>query len=214
VSNRAPVSGSNTNARRAAKRATLAEAAAARAKARQRRQVILGALVAVLVIGLSVVLVVVLGGGSKKKNPPVAGPVVASAPSAASAAPAVSLDPALSKKPTVNGSGAKPTKLVVKTLVEGKGPAVKSGQTINVNYVGVSMTTSKEFDSSWSRNQPFSFKIGGGSVIPGWDQGLLGVKVGSRVQLDIPTDLAYGSNPQSADVAGPLRFVVDVLSAQ
>jgi peptidylprolyl isomerase len=51
-------------------------------------------------------------------------------------------------------------------------------------------------------------------VIQGWDQGLLGVKVGSRVQLDIPTDLAYGSNPPSSDTSGPLRFVVDVLSAQ
>jgi peptidylprolyl isomerase len=213
VSNRAPVRGNNTNARRAAKRAALAQAAAARTRARQRRNVILGALAAVLVIGLSVVLVIALGGGAKKKKPTVAGPAVVPSAAVASVAPAVSLEPALAKKPAVNGSGTKPTKLVVKTLVEGKGPAVKSGQTINVNYVGVSMTTGKEFDSSWSRNQPFSFKIPG-SVIQGWNQGLLGVKVGSRVQLDIPTNLAYASNPPSADVAGPLRFVVDVLSAQ
>ena len=90
----------------------------------------------------------------------------------------------------------------------------RAGQTLSVNYVGVSMTTGKEFDSSWSRNEPFSFQVGTGSVIQGWDQGLVGVPVGSRVQLDIPTDLAYGANPPSQDVAGPLRFVVDVLSAQ
>jgi peptidylprolyl isomerase len=211
VSNRAPVRGSNTNARRAAKRAALAQAAAQRRRTRRRRQAILGALAAVLVVGLAVVLIVTLGGGSTKKQPKLAGPVAASA---GSPAPAVSLDPALAKKPAVNGSGAKPTTLVVKTLVPGAGPAVKAGQTISVNYVGVSMTTGKEFDSSWSRNQPASFSIGTGNVIKGWDQGLVGVKVGSRVQLDIPTDLAYGSSPPSADVSGPLRFVVDILSAQ
>jgi peptidylprolyl isomerase len=76
------------------------------------------------------------------------------------------------------------------------------------------MTTGKEFDSSWKNNQPASFAIGVGQVIKGWDQGIVGQKVGSRVQLDIPKDLAYGDNPQSADVAGPLRFVVDILKAQ
>ncbi len=113
----------------------------------------------------------------------------------------------------VNGSGPKPTKLVVKTLIEGKGPVVKAGQTISVNYVGVSMTDGKEFDSSWKSNQPASFSIGVGQVIQGWDQGIQGQKVGSRVQLDIPAALAY-PNPTNGQPAGPLRFVVDILSAQ
>jgi peptidylprolyl isomerase len=215
VSNQAPVRGSRTNARRAAKRVALAKAAEERARARRRRQALLGALVAVVVAALIVGLALALGG--KKKKPPVAGPAaVASAAvesPAASPAPAVSVPAALSKKPVVNGAGAKPAKLEVKTLIQGTGPAVASGQTINVNYVGVSLTTGKEFDSSWSRNQPFSFQVGAGNVIKGWDQGLVGVKVGSRVQLDIPTELAYASNPPSQDVSGPLRFVVDVLSA-
>lgn len=220
MSERGPVRASNTNARRAAKRAALAKAAADRTRARRRRQAILGVVVAVVVVALIVIPVVLLSGkkkpastGSQPTATAAAPGATASAP-AASPAPAVSLDPALSKKPAVNGSGAKPTKLVVKTLVKGKGAPVRAGQTLSVNYVGVSMTTGKEFDSSWSRNEPFSFQVGTGSVIQGWDQGLVGVPVGSRVQLDIPTDLAYGANPPSQDVAGPLRFVVDVLSAQ
>jgi peptidylprolyl isomerase len=101
----------------------------------------------------------------------------------------------------------------VTPLVEGKGEAAKAGQKISVNYVGVSYTTGKEFDSSWSRSEPFSFTLGQGQVIKGWDQGLVGVKVGSRVQLDIPSDLAYGDNANGGSPTGPLRFVVDVLSA-
>lgn len=220
MSERGPVRASNTNARRAAKRAALAQAAAERTKARRRRQAILGVLVAVVVVALIVIPVVLLGGKKKPASSAAGASASASAPaasasaSAASPAPAVSLDPALSKKPVVNGSGAKPTKLVVKTLIKGKGAPVQAGQSLTVNYVGVSMTTGKEFDSSWARNQPFTFQVGAGQVIPGWDQGLVGVPVGSRVQLDIPTDLAYQSSPPSQDVAGPLRFVVDIRSAQ
>ena len=84
-----------------------------------------------------------------------------------------------------------------------------------MNYVGVTFADGKEFDSSWGEGkQPFSFALGTGNVIKGWDQGLEGVKVGSRVQLDIPADLAYGDNPSGGQPAGALRFVVDVLSAQ
>lgn len=118
-------------------------------------------------------------------------------------------DPALGTKPKTTKGGDKLDKLTVATLIEGKGAAVKSGDTIKVNYVGVSYTSGEEFDSSWSRSQAFDTAIGVGQVIPGWDQGLVGVKVGSRVQLDIPSELAYGDNGQ---VPGPLRFVVDVLA--
>jgi hypothetical protein len=65
----------------------------------------------------------------------------------------------------------------------------------------------------WSRSEAFSFQVGAGNVIKGWDQGLIGVKVGSRVQLDIPADLAYGDNPSGGQPAGALRFVVNVLTA-
>ncbi|MFG2040667.1 FKBP-type peptidyl-prolyl cis-trans isomerase [Dactylosporangium sp. NPDC048998] len=96
--------------------------------------------------------------------------------------------------------------------VAGAGAAAQAGQTITVNYVGVTLADGKEFDSSWNRSQPLSFALGGGNVIQGWDQGLVGVKVGSRVQLDIPAALAYGDNPRSGAPRGALRFIVDVLS--
>jgi peptidylprolyl isomerase len=106
------------------------------------------------------------------------------------------------------------TTLGVQTLITGTGAAVASGQKVTVNYVGVAFNTGEEFDSSWKAGgAPFPFTLGQGGVIPGWDQGLVGVTVGSRVQLDIPADLAYGETPQAGYPAGALRFVVDVLSA-
>jgi peptidylprolyl isomerase len=105
------------------------------------------------------------------------------------------------------------TELKKTTLIEGKGAAVQQGQTISVNYVGVNYGDGKEFDASWKKSEPFSFAVGTGGVIQGWDQGLIGVKVGSRVQLDIPSAMAYGDNPGGGRPAGALRFVVDVLSA-
>lgn len=123
-------------------------------------------------------------------------------------------DPALQTKPTVTAGTTELTKLTVNTIIQGTGAEVKSGQNLSVNYVGVSYTTGVEFDSSWKNGSPFSFAIGNGGVIKGWDQGLIGVKVGSRVQLDIPTELAYPEEPAGSATSGPLRFVVDVLSAK
>jgi peptidylprolyl isomerase len=123
-------------------------------------------------------------------------------------------DPALKTKPVVKAGSGTLAKLTVTPLVKGKGPAVKAGQRITVNYVGVTYAGGQEFDASWQRSEPFSFTLGGGEVIPGWDQGLVGATVGSRVQLDIPADLAYGENPQGGAPGGPLRFVVDVLAVQ
>jgi peptidylprolyl isomerase len=80
-----------------------------------------------------------------------------------------------------------------------------------VNYVGVSYLTGAEFDASWNRSDPFVFQLGENQVIDGWDQGLVGVKEGSRVQLDIPSELAYGDNGR---LPGPLRFVIDVLAVR
>jgi peptidylprolyl isomerase len=122
-------------------------------------------------------------------------------------------DPALSKKPAVTAGTGTLSQLKATTLIQGTGATVQSGQTVNVNYVGVTYADGKEFDSSWSRSEAFSFQVGTGNVIKGWDQGLIGAKVGSRVQLDIPADLAYGDNPSGGQPAGALRFVVDVLSA-
>jgi peptidylprolyl isomerase len=210
-----------TNPRRAAKRAALKKAAEERARTRRRRQWLLAGLGGVAAAGIIVLLVVVIGHATKHKPglPSAASQVsapaslpAASAATSESPAPQVSVPAALAKKPVVTATGAKPTKLTVNTLVAGTGPAVKNGQTLTVNYVGVAFSDNKEFDSSWKGGQPFSFQLGG-QVIQGWNQGLQGVKVGSRVQLDIPSNLAYGDDASGGAPAGPLRFVVDVLAA-
>jgi peptidylprolyl isomerase len=132
-------------------------------------------------------------------------------------------DPAL---PKVTGDGATlavampsgpaPTALVVKTLVEGTGPAVVKGKKIVVQYLGALWDGGKVFDASWQRGGvPIAFSIGTGNVIAGWDEGLVGVKAGSRVLLVIPSDKAYGDagRPPTIPAKAPLVFVVDVLGA-
>jgi peptidylprolyl isomerase len=110
-------------------------------------------------------------------------------------------------------SGAAPTSLVVKDLITGTGPEAKAGQTVTVNYVGVLFHGGKEFDASWKRNEPFSFPLGKGGVIPGWDQGVVGMKVGGRRELVIPAALAYGAkgSPPTIPPNAPLVFVIDLL---
>jgi len=102
---------------------------------------------------------------------------------------------------------------VVEDLIEGTGPAAESGQEVSVQYVGVDYKTGKEFDASWDRGQPFTFQLGAGMVIPGWDQGIEGMKVGGRRQLTIPPELAYGPQGQPPVIApnATLVFVVDLI---
>jgi FKBP-type peptidyl-prolyl cis-trans isomerase len=208
--------------RREVKRRNKQAAAARRRPAQRRRQL--------RIIGLSGLAVVVVIGlawwlfAGRGSNKPAATSASASASAAAcptsAASPAPTLpfpgvpagaDPALKTKPVVTKGEGDLTELKVKTLIEGKGPATKTCQSLVVNYVGVNYKTGEEFDSSWKNSQTFTVTIGAGQVIKGWDQGLVGVKVGSRVQLDIPPDLAYGEGTEPTK--GPLRFVVDVLSA-
>ena len=120
----------------------------------------------------------------------------------------------LASKPAVTvPSGAAPTKLVTKEIIVGTGPEAKAGDSVTVNYVGVLYKGGKEFDSSWKRNEPFTFTLGKGQVIPGWDQGVAGMKVGGRRELIIPAELAYGKNgsPPTIPPNSPLVFVVDLL---
>jgi peptidylprolyl isomerase len=121
----------------------------------------------------------------------------------------------LSKEPKVTPpSGPAPTKLETKELIVGTGAEAKAGDTVTVNYVGVLYKGGKEFDASWKRNEPFSFTLGKGQVIPGWDQGIPGMKVGGRRELIIPAELAYGAkgSPPTIPPNAPLIFVVDLLS--
>lgn len=110
-------------------------------------------------------------------------------------------------------SGAAPRKLVKQDLEKGTGPAVKAGDQIEVNYVGVTFKDGKEFDSSFNAGEPFRFMLGAGEVIPGWDRGLEGMRVGGRRRLTIPPGLAYGAEG-SPPAIGPnetLVFVIDLL---
>jgi peptidylprolyl isomerase len=118
-------------------------------------------------------------------------------------------------KPKVKVPGGKPPKkLVIKDLIPGTGPAAKAGDAITVNYIGVNFKGGAMFDNSYDRGQAFPFQLGGGKVIPGWDQGLVGMKVGGRRQITIPPSLAYGPQGQPPTIKPneTLVFVVDLLS--
>lgn len=106
-----------------------------------------------------------------------------------------------------------PTTLVVGDLKKGSGKTAKAGHEVKVQYVGVNFATGEEFDSSWSRNEPFIFKLGAGMVIPGWDQGVQGMKVGGRRELIIPPALGYGASgsPPAIPPNETLVFVIDLL---
>jgi peptidylprolyl isomerase len=120
----------------------------------------------------------------------------------------------LASEPKVNPpGGAAPKTLVVKDLVAGTGTEAKAGQAVTVNYVGVLFRGGKEFDASWKRKEPFTFTLGRGQVIKGWDKGVAGMKVGGRRELVIPAALAYGSkgSPPSIPANAPLVFVIDLL---
>ncbi len=119
-----------------------------------------------------------------------------------------------SKKPVVTvPKGAPPKQLESKELVEGSGAEAKSGDEVTVQYVGVNYKNGQEFDSSWSRNEPFTFTLGAGEVIPGWDQGVEGMKIGGRRELIIPPNLAYGEAGAPPAIAPneTLVFVIDLL---
>lgn len=113
-------------------------------------------------------------------------------------------------------SAAPPKKLEETELIEGTGAEAKSGDEVTVQYVGVNFENGKEFDSSWSRSEPFSFTLGVGEVIPGWDQGVEGMKVGGQRQLVIPPELAYGETgaPPAIGPNETLVFVVDLVAVK
>ena len=144
-----------------------------------------------------------------------AGPTGTAVASSGATLPTVS--GGLTTKPVITiPKTAAPTALSTTTLIQGSGAVTASGDELVVQYIGEIWATGKEFDSSWSRNQPAGFSIGVGQVIPGWDKALVGVKVGSRLLLVVPPADGYGPTGQSAaGISGTdtLVFVVDVLGA-
>ena len=157
-----------------------------------RRLIIIG----VFLVGLVVAVIVATGGGDDSGE---------------------AFDPDSISKPEVEvPDGPPPKELEIDDITEGEGTEAQAGDTLTMQYVGVNYSNGEEFDTSWDKPEPFSFQLGAGSVIPGWDQGIVGMKVGGRRQLIIPPELGYGAQGQPPDIPPDetLIFVVDLLDAQ
>ena len=118
------------------------------------------------------------------------------------------------QQPTVTvPTGAPPTQLQSSDLIAGTGPAAKAGDSVTVQYVLATYSTHKVSSSRRGPVQPFTFTLGQGQVIPGWDQGVAGMQVGGRRELIIPPSLGYGAQSPGAGIAAndTLVFVVDLL---
>jgi len=183
---------------------------------RRRRRIVVGSLLAVALIGL---LIYAKTGGNKKTT--VATATTTSTSTTAAALPSVAGKPCVAlADPLPTGApdvpvqvGPPPTGLISQDLKPGTGADVTADETLTVNYIGVSCSTGKIFDSSWSRGKTATFPLS--QVIPGWTQGLPGMKVGGERLLGIPADLAYGSSGRPPTIAPDeaLWFVVDVVDA-
>jgi len=109
--------------------------------------------------------------------------------------------------------GPPPADLVVEDITVGTGEEARAGQTATVHYVGVAHSTGEEFDASYNRGAPFQFQLGAGRVIAGWDQGVVGMKIGGRRKLVIPPHLGYGARGAGSAIKPneTLIFVVDLV---
>ena len=119
------------------------------------------------------------------------------------------------EKPVITvPQGPAPDELLIEDLIVGEGEEATAGVQVSVDYAGISWSNGREFDASWNRGSHFTFGLGAGQVIPGWDQGVQGMKVGGRRRLTIPPAMAYGPSG-AGGVIGPnetLIFVVDLRS--
>jgi FKBP-type peptidyl-prolyl cis-trans isomerase FkpA len=150
---------------------------------------ILVVIASIAVIGLIIGSIIVLRGGGPTKS---------------SASPT----------PSVAASASPAGTLTSTDEVVGTGDEAVAGKTVTVNYVGT-LTDGTKFDSSYDRNQPFDFQLGGGQVIKGWDQGVVGMKVGGKRKLVIPPDLGYGAQANGKIPANStLIFEVELLGVK
>jgi len=198
-----------------------ARAAQQKAAERRKRLIAAGAIVAVL--GLIAVLVFVIAGGDDDTTEVATGDDTNTslttapepAPGSAAGKPCVkTADPIPPGAPEVPvKEGPPPEELVMEDLSEGTGAVVPANSTITVNYIGVACSTGKIFDYSYGK-EPATFPLSG--VIPGWTQGIPGMKVGGKRLLGIPSALAYGPQGSGQDIGPdePLWFVVEVLDAK
>jgi peptidylprolyl isomerase len=157
------------------------------------------------------------GGDSGASQGPI-GPQAPSAGSSCVSAPPTAESVAgttdLTKKPQIEvPDSPPPCNLVVGDIVQGTGAAAKPGDQLTMKYVGVLYSNGRQFDASWDSGSTYPFTLGAGQVIQGWDQGMVGMKVGGRRQLIIPPALAYGDRDQGPDLPAnsTLIFVVDLV---
>lgn len=159
--------------------------------------------------------VLAAGCGSSSSDTETSAQPSATATPTGTATPSATAAPTASKPKVRVPKGKPPKRLVKKDLKVGTGPVAQPGQTVTVQYVGVAYKTRKQFDASWDRGQPFTFPLGAGQVIPGWDRGVAGMRVGGRRELIIPPDLAYGADgPPPIGKNATLVFVIDLLGVQ
>lgn len=165
---------------------------------------------ALLALTLSSTLLIAACGGDKSSTTT----DVSTTDALASAADSETSDPAdLIDEPTISLPTETPTELVITDITEGEGEAAIEGSTVYVYYVGVLTQDGKRFDGNYGGN-PFAVTLGSGAVIPGWEQGLIGIKSGGQRQLDIPADLAYGSAGSGEDIPpdSAISFIVNAVA--
>ncbi|MDX2085718.1 MAG: FKBP-type peptidyl-prolyl cis-trans isomerase [Candidatus Melainabacteria bacterium] len=125
---------------------------------------------------------------------------------------------AFAETPATNTEGFESRSSGLKVLdeTEGQGTVAESGKYVTVHYTGTLFPSGKKFDSSVDRGDPFSFRLGMGRVIPGWEEGVVGMKVGGRRVLIIPPELAYGASGVSPVIPpnATLRFEVELLEVK
>jgi peptidylprolyl isomerase len=152
------------------------------------------------------------GGGSSADSTQDTGTQTATSPADAEEALKDTSTKPVIPKPT----GSPPRRLVKEDIVKGEGPGAKKGDTVVVNYVGMNFSNGLEFDASWDSGAPFPVQLGTGSVIAGWERGLIGIKKGGRRKLTIPPELGYGAQgyPPSIPPNETLVFVIDAVSIE
>jgi peptidylprolyl isomerase len=180
-----------------------------------RRFLVLGVMAAGLLLGACGSSSPSSSTSSTPSGSPTASGSPTTSATAAANPPTVSGATDLKTEPVIGpGSSPAPSSLETKDLVVGTGATATAADTVQVQYVGSDYTNGKDFDSSWSRGQPSSFPLNG--VVPGFAQGIVGMKVGGRREIVIPPALGYGSNGQPPAVSPneTLVFVVDLLAIQ
>ncbi len=205
---------------RAARELRLAEEAKAKKHRRQIRNVIVVAVIALVIIGI----VFLTSSNNSKKGSAASTTTTTSAKTAATTActgtNAMAVIPLADRSPVgttgkvptlIVPTGSPPTQLECVDLIEGSGPEAASGDKVTVQYVLGTYSTHKVVQSSWT-SQPFSFTLGKGQVIPGWDSGVVGMKAGGRRELIIPPSQGYGSASPGSGIAknDTLVFIIDL----